>query len=42
MACRVKPVGEPEAEMLAVIDGLVEQVGDVVVVEAVDDAASPT
>jgi hypothetical protein len=35
-------VGQAQAQMFAVIDGLVQQLGDVVVVEAVDDAATCT
>ncbi|MCT7361547.1 hypothetical protein A7G45_01865 [Mycolicibacterium llatzerense] len=34
------PICQPQSQVLAVIDGFVEQLRDVVVVEAVDDAAS--
>src|SRR5882757_10372600 len=39
-ARRAGPVGEAEPEVLGVVDGLVEELRDVVVVEAVDDAAA--
>lgn len=38
-AGRFGAVGEAQAEVFAVVDRLVEQLGDVAVVEAVDDAA---
>lgn len=34
------PICQPQSQVLAVVDGFVEQLRDVVVVEAVDDAAS--
>jgi hypothetical protein len=39
-ADRVRSIRQAQTQMLAVIDRLVQQLGDVVVVEAVDDAAA--